>query len=67
VVHGFAAHAGGLDGNSQVLLQLGLTGEIGQAARAEARFELQILGLAIAGNQLPVGHVLPAYPGSGTG
>jgi hypothetical protein len=34
VVHGFAAHAGGLDGDSQVLFQLGLSGEIGQAARA---------------------------------
>ena len=40
VVHGFAAHAGRLDGDSEVLLQLGLAREIGQTARAEARFEL---------------------------
>ena len=45
----------------EVLLQLALAGEIGQPARAQPRFELQIFGLAIAGNQFPVGHVLPAY------
>ena len=45
----------------EVLLELALSGEIGQAARAQARFKLQIFGLAIAGNQFPVGHVLPAY------
>ena len=56
VVHGFAALAGGLDGDGQVLLELALAGEIGQPPRAQPRFELQILGLAIAGNQFPVGH-----------
>ena len=61
VVHRLAAHAGGLDGDGEVLFQLALSGEIGQAARAQPGFELQIFGLAIAGNQFPVGHVLPAY------
>ena len=60
VVHGFAALAGGLDGDVEILFELGLPGELGQAARAEARFKLQIFGLAVAGNQVPVGHVLPA-------
>ena len=60
VVHGFATQARGLNGDAEVLLELGLAGKVGQAARAEARFKLQIFGLACAGNQLPVGHVLPA-------
>ena len=60
MIHGFAAQAGRLDGDGEVFLELALPGEIGQAARAKARFEMQVLGLGGAGNQLPVGHVLPA-------
>ena len=61
VVHGFAAQAGGLDGDGQVLFQLVLAGEVGQAARTEAGFELRIFGLPCAGNQFPVGHSFSAY------
>ena len=61
MIHGFAAHAGGLDGDFEVLLQLALPGEIGQPARTQTGLELHVLGLAAAGYQLPVGHVLPAY------
>src|ERR1017187_2489380 len=61
VVHGLAAQSGRLDGDAEVLLQFGLSYEIGQTARAKAHFKLQIFGLAGAGNQFPVGHVLPAY------
>ena len=60
VVHGFAALAGGFDGDGEILFQLGLSGEIGEAARAQPGFKLRVIGLAIAGNQLPVGHVLSA-------
>src|ERR1019366_1465249 len=61
VIHRLAALAGGLDGDLEVLLQLPLSGEIGQPPWAEAHFKLQIFGLAIPRNQFPIGHVLPAY------
>ena len=53
VVHRLAAHFGGLDGDGEVLFELGLSGEIGQPARAQARFELQIFGLASRRKPVP--------------
>ena len=43
VVHRLAAHAGGFDGDREILFELALPGEIGEAARAQSRFELQRL------------------------
>jgi len=60
VVHGFTALAGGLDGDIQVLFEFALSGEFGQAPRAEPRFVLRLFGLQIPGNQRPVRHVLLA-------
>ena len=48
VVHGFAALAGGLDGDGEILFQLALPGEIGEPARAQSRFELRLFGLCVA-------------------
>ena len=46
----------------EVFLELGLPGEFGQAARAKSRFELQLVGLRVPGNQLPVGHRATRLP-----
>ena len=60
VVHGLPAHARCFDRDRQVLLQLGLTGEVGQAARPKSGFELQLLGLATPETSCRP-HVLPDY------
>src|ERR1017187_10001249 len=60
VIHRLASLGGGFDGDRQILFQLALSGEFGQAAGSEPHFKLQIFGLAIPRNQFPVGHVLPA-------
>ena len=44
---------GGLDGDVEVLLQLGLSGEIGQPPRAQSDFELRIFGLASRRKPIP--------------
>jgi hypothetical protein len=47
--------------NSSALRNGGsLSGEFGQAPRAEPRFVLRLFGLQIPGNQRPVRHVLLA-------
>src|SRR4051812_31949194 len=61
MIHRFATQARRFDRDREVLLQLRLPAEIGQAAGAQPDFKLQILGLPRAGDQLPIGHVLPAY------
>ena len=42
---------GGLDGDREILFQLGLSGEIREAARTQPGFVLRFFGLEIAGNQ----------------
>ena len=42
VIHGIAALAGGFDGDGEIFLELGLAGEIGEAARAERCLEFFI-------------------------
>ncbi len=62
VIHGLAALARGFDGDGEVLLQLGLAGEIGQPPRAKRRFELPIVFLDDRRKRFPVGHVLTSLP-----
>ena len=61
VVHGLAALAGGFDGDGEVFFELGLAGEIGQAARAQAGFELRVFVLRGGGNEPRSGMSDSAY------
>ena len=50
VVHGLAAAARRFDGDGEVLLDLGLAGEIGQPLRAQSGFELPLVFLQRRGD-----------------
>ncbi len=54
VIHGLAAVFRGFDGDGEILLDLGLAGEIGQAVRAERGFELPLLFVAETPKRCPV-------------
>jgi hypothetical protein len=51
VVHRLTAKARGLDGDGEVLFQLGLAGEVGEAPGAQSGFELDVVVLGGAGDQ----------------
>src|SRR5438093_11159286 len=61
MIQGFSALAGGLDPDGQILLQLGLAGEILEPAGAQARFELGVPFLGGCGYDARIGHGIPAY------
>ena len=56
VIHGLAALAGGLDADGEIFFELGLAGEILQAARAQPGFELILAFLSGSGDDARVGH-----------
>ena len=61
VVHGLAAAAGSLDSDGEVLLDLGLTGEIGELLRAERGFELPLFFAERRGNDALFSHEVLVY------
>lgn len=59
VVEGFVALFGGLDGDGEIFLELGLAVEVGEGAGAESGFELAFGFVEVGGDDALIAHSSP--------